>query len=320
MALLEIKGLRTNIKLRKSEVKAVDNVSFTIAAGETVGLVGESGSGKTTLGRAIVQMVRPTRGRVLWEGVDLAALDERGLRPYRPHLQMVFQDPYEAMNPRLTIRQIIAEPLRLARVPGAECARRVASLLDLVGLDPASLSRMPRELSGGQRQRVGLARALATGPALLVLDEPTSGLDASLQARILNLLRDIQDTSTTSYLFIGHDLAAVSYLARRIIVLWGGHIVEQGPAAVLVATPAHPYTAALLRAAGAGNQDQGPAHTKERPPATRPGGIVTIGCVYARHCPRAQDLCWAEGPPFRARAGGHSVACHYPQDTDQGSA
>ena len=290
---------------------ALTDIRFTLSAGETLGVVGESGSGKTTLGHAVLRMIPASRGRILWDGVDLATLNDRDLQPYRRQMQLVFQDPYEAMNPRMSIGPIVAEPLLFAYGLNRRARReRAAQLLDEVGLDESVLGRRPRALSGGQRQRVALARALATTPRLLVLDEPTSGLDVSLQARILNLLRDLQTTNGLSYLFISHDLAAVSYIAQRTLVLFQGHVMEQGPTDALLSRPAHPYTAALLAALPTpvpGRAPQGPA------PALGPVTDPAPGaCVYYPWCGKAQTRCRIKAPDPTSLGGDHLVACHYP--------
>ena len=291
--------------------KVLTDIGFTLLAGETLGIVGESGAGKTTLGHAVLRMTPPSSGRILWDSVDLAALDDRGLRPYRPHMQLVFQDPYEAMNPRMSIGCVIAEPLILACGLTRRARRiRVAQLASQVGLDESLLTRYPRELSGGQRQRAALARALATKPRLLVLDEPTSGLDVSLQARILNLLRDLQAEKGLSYLFISHDLAAVSYIAQRTLVLFRGHMMEQGPTDALIRRPAHPYTAALLAALPV------PAERKAANSAAEvtrlPPDPGSRACVYYAGCATAQPRCRTEAPIATTLGDDHLVACHYP--------
>lgn len=292
--------------------KALTDIHFTLAPGKTLGIVGESGSGKTTLGHAVLRMTPVTRGRILWGGVDLATLGDRELRPYRREMQLVFQDPYEAMNPRMSVGRIVAEPLILACDLDRHARRaRTLQLLHQVGLDESLLGRHPRALSGGQRQRVTLARALATEPRLLVLDEPTSGLDVSLQARILNLLRDLQADKDLSYLFISHDLAAVSYVAQHTLVLFQGRMMEQGPTDTLLRRPAHPYTAALLAALPTPAPGRAP-----NSPAPATGAAVDPapgGCAYYRWCGTAQPRCRMEAPEATPLGGDHWVACHYPR-------
>lgn len=291
--------------------KALADISFSLPGGETLGVVGESGCGKTTLGHAVLQMTPVSSGRIFWDGTEISALKGAALRPFRRQMQLVFQDPFEAMNPRMTVDHIVSEPLHLA-FGMARSARRqkAAELLQRVGLDEAVLSRYPRQLSGGQRQRVALARALATEPRLLVLDEPTSGLDVSLQARILNLLRDLQAEKGLSYLFISHDLAAVSYLAHRTLVLFGGRIMEQGPTVALTGSPAHPYTAALL-AALPKPTGGGSVKTVVRA-ISHAGQLPSMGCIYCPWCDRAQSRCHFDAPGATALGGERVVACHYP--------
>ncbi|APZ44145.1 ABC transporter ATP-binding protein [Acidihalobacter ferrooxydans] len=302
--------------LRKTQgtVHALSEVDFTLAKGETLGLIGESGSGKSTLGRAVLHLNRPSDGHVLLEGTDLTALSERDMRPFRRRMQMVFQDPFDSMNPRMTVGEIIAEPLRLQRIGSAtERRARSAELLSRMGLDPAGIQRYPGQYSGGQRQRIAIARALATNPDLLVLDEPTSGLDVSMQARILNLLRDLQGEFSLSYLFISHDLGAVTYLAQRIAVLYLGRIVELAPTQTLIRNPAHPYTASLLDAlpalARAGTETHLPPPQGEPPSPINPPS----GCAFHPRCPKAQAICRERRPALSSSGEtGHTIACHFP--------
>ncbi|WP_455384977.1 ABC transporter ATP-binding protein [Acidihalobacter prosperus] len=309
--------------LRKTQgtVHALSDIDFSLDKGETLGLIGESGSGKSTLGRAVLHLVRPSEGKVVLEGNDLTALPENAMRPFRRRMQMVFQDPFDSMNPRMTVGEVIGEPLRLQRIGSAEQRRtRSAELLARMGLDPTGMQRYPGQYSGGQRQRIAIARALATNPDLLVLDEPTSGLDVSMQARILNLLRDLQGELGLSYLFISHDLGAVAYLAKRIAVLYLGRMVEVAPTAELIAKPAHPYTASLLDALPAFSRNTASPHLP--PPQGEPPSPLNppAGCAFHPRCPRAQPICHEQRPSLAANDGARTVACHFPLPATAGDA
>ena len=253
--LLEVEDLRKNfgggtslLGAKRATIRAVDGVSFTLAAGETLGLVGETGSGKSTLGRLVLRLIEPSGGRLRFEGQDVLRASASALRAMRPRMQMVFQDPYGSLDPRMTAGQIIAEPMKTQGMSRAEARERVGALLSLVGLRVAMAGRYPHEFSGGQRQRIGIARAIALDPALVVLDEPVSALDVSVQAQILNLLAEIQARSSVSYLFIAHDLAVVRHVSDRVAVMYLGRIVEIAPRDALYRTPRHPYTVSLLSA------------------------------------------------------------------------
>jgi oligopeptide/dipeptide ABC transporter ATP-binding protein len=321
MNLLEVQNLKVHYPVKpgvfrsvRDFVKAVDDVSFGIAPGETLGLVGESGCGKTTLGRAIVRLVEPTAGKILFEGEDLAHLTGSALRAKRRSLQMIFQDPFNSLNPRMTVADIIAEPLEIHGLIANKTARaaRVAELLEAVGLDAAYARRYPHEFSGGQRQRIGIARALAVEPKLVVCDEPVSALDVSVQAQIINLLQDLQQQRGIAYLFIAHDLAVVEHISRRVIVMYLGKLVELAAAKTLLRTPKHPYTQALISAVPEVDLD-----TKRQrivlggdvPSPIHPPG----GCPFHPRCPVAEPRCRTEAPELRAVGSGHQVACHLAQ-------
>src|SRR5499427_1307453 len=293
-------------------VKAVDNVSFEIRRGETLGLVGESGCGKTTTGRCVLQLERPTSGQVIFEGKDLTALSEAELRRVRRRIQVIFQDPYSSLNPRMTVGQIIAEPLAVHDIVPDRSARaaRVQELLKLAGLLPGMARRYPHELSGGQRQRVGIARALAMEPGLIICDEPVSALDVSIQAQIINLLEDLQANLGLTYLFVAHDLSVVRHISDRVAVMYLGRIVELADRKALYDDPLHPYTKALLAAVPIPDPE-----LEARRERVVLGGEVPsplnppAGCVFHPRCPIAVDRCRVEVPAFREVKPGHWAAC-----------
>jgi len=312
--LLEVRGLRTWFPIRRGvlqrvvgHVRAVDGVDLTLRAGETLALVGESGCGKSTLGRSLLRLVEPCEGQVRFEGVDLLALSRAELRPYRRQMQPVFQDPAAALHPRMRVGDAIAEGMQSFGIgaSGAERRERVAALMRRVKLDPGEMARYPHELSGGQRQRVCVARALAIEPRLVICDESVSALDVSIQAQILNLLRDLQAELGLTYLFITHDLGVVRYLADRVAVMYLGQIVEEGRSEALFRAPAHPYTQALLAAVPSLDPERrsvrvralGDVPSPESPPA---------GCRFHTRCPEAFDRCRHEAPPLRATETGFS--------------
>jgi oligopeptide transport system ATP-binding protein len=318
-ALLEVRNLVKHFSVgsgmfggRAGTVRAVEGVSFTLRRGETLGLVGESGCGKTTTGRCILQLERPTSGQVIFEGRDLGTLSDTELRPMRRRMQVIFQDPYASLNPRMTVGQILAEPLAVhGVVPDRQGRRaRVRDLLSRVGLLPQHADRYPHQMSGGQRQRVGIARALAVEPSLIVCDEPVSALDVSIQAQIINLLEDLQAELGLTYLFIAHDLAVVRHISDRVAVMYLGKIVEVADRRELYANPRHPYTQALLAAVPIPD----PALEAQRSRSVLVGEVPSplnppSGCVFHPRCPIAIDRCRGEIPPLREVGSGHSAAC-----------
>jgi len=287
--------------------RAVDGVSFRVVAGRSFGVVGESGSGKSTLARAVMALQRPTAGEVRFEGRSLYALPRAELKAARKNFQMIFQDPYGSLDPRQRVERIVAEPLiGLAHVSPAVRRARVLDTLAAVGLDAASARKFPHEFSGGQRQRIAIARALVTRPKLVVADEPVSALDVSIQAQVLNLMSDLQRDAGVTFLLISHDLAVVGHICDEIAVMFLGRFVEQGPATLLLARPAHPYTRELVDAA---------PKLEEAPPApveALPRADARTGCPYASRCTKASDRCVAEAPALRDLADGRRVACHFP--------
>ena len=288
-------------------VRAVDEVSLSIAAGEAVGLVGESGCGKSTLGRLAVGLHRPTFGAVRFAGQDLSGLSHRQMMPYRRELQMIFQDPYASLNPRMTVRQTVARVLRLHGLPDGRDA--VADVLAQCGLSPALMDRYPHEFSGGQRQRVAIARAIAIRPRFVVCDEPVSALDASVQAQVINLLKDLRQRQGLTYLFISHDLSVVRHISTRIVVMYLGHIVEIQDKGDFFREPLHPYSAALLSAIPVAN----PALQRQRRRialAGDPGGEESTSCPFYARCPLAKGICRDAVPALTQTAPGRFVACH----------
>ena len=317
--LLEIRDLKMYFENRKGllgkkieYVKAVDGVSFTIKQGETVGLVGESGCGKSTTGYSILRLYRPTSGQIIYDGTDIAKMSAKEVWPYRKRMQMIFQDPYASLNPRMTVSDIIGEPLDIYQLcHGKERQERIYELLNTVGLGKEHASRYPHEFSGGQRQRVGIARALAVNPEFVVCDEPISALDVSIQAQVVNMLEDLQASLGLTYLFIAHDLSMVRHISRKVGVMYLGSLVEFAETEELYTHTLHPYTQALMSAV----PELDPAISKNKKVQMLKGDIPSPintppGCKFASRCPHATARCAEERPEFREVSPGHFAACH----------
>ncbi|SEH51191.1 oligopeptide transport system ATP-binding protein [Mycolicibacterium rutilum] len=298
-----------------ARVRAVDGVSFTLHEGETLGLVGESGCGKSTLCRALLQLTTPTSGSVKFQGDELVGRSTRELRPLRRQMQMVFQDPFASLNPRKRVGQIIGDPMKLHGIAdGAELMRRVQDLLDRVGLNAEHYNRFPHEFSGGQRQRIGIARALALRPKFIVLDEPVSALDVSVQAQIINLLKDVQDEYALSFLFVAHDLGVVRHVSDRVAVMYLGRIVEESGADDLFAQPIHPYSTALLSAIPIPDPRRNAARERLVLDGDVPSPIdPPLGCRFHTRCPWATEVCTSDDPLLVEHTAGHAAACHHPR-------
>jgi peptide/nickel transport system ATP-binding protein len=319
---LDVRGLRKFFEIRRGfprrvvgTVRAVDDVSFTILEGETLGLVGESGCGKTTTARCILRAMAPSSGEILFRSaagdvVDLAPLSRKALRPLRPQMQMIFQDPFGSLNPRMTLFDNVGEPLLVNGLRDRRARmERVAALLSLVGLRPEYLHRFPHAFSGGQRQRIGIARALATEPRLVVADEPVSALDVSVQAQVLNLLLELQQRLHLTYLFVAHDLTVVKHISDRVAVMYVGRIVEMAPTPSLFARPRHPYTAALMRAVPIPDPRVPSGDVALKGEVASPANPPS-GCYFHPRCPFVVDACRTDPPALREVAPGHLVRCH----------
>ena len=318
--LLEVKNIKKWFPAKKSPfsrekvyIKAVDGVSFTLNEGETLGVVGESGCGKSTMGRTVLRLIEPTEGQVLFEGKDYTALKDAELRKSRTDLQIIFQDPYASLDPRMTIGDIIAEPLDIQlKLPAKERMERVLKTMERVGLNTRYVNRYPHEFSGGQRQRIGIARAIVLEPKLMVCDEPVSALDVSIQAQVLNLLMDLQKEMKMAYIFISHDLSVIKHISDRVAVMYLGHVVEIAEKADLYDHPMHPYTVELLSAIPVPDRK----HKKEKivlegdlpSPANPPSG-----CIFHTRCYKAKDICKTQVPELKDCGNGHCCACHFPE-------
>ena len=320
--LLSVRDLSKHFTIRSpfrgttiGTVQAVNRVSFDIGEGETLGLVGESGCGKSTTGRLLLRLIEPDKGQVLYEDRDLLQLDAVELKKIRKSIQIVFQDPFSSLNPRMTVEEIVTEPLYVqGGLSRKEMRERAQALLDKVGLNSAHITRFPHEFSGGQRQRIGIARALAGEPRFIVCDEAVSALDVSVQAQVINLLKDLQEEFNLSYLFIAHDLSVVRHISDRVAVMYLGEVVEIARKDALYTAPRHPYTQALLAAIPV-------ARPRLRGKRARLGGEVSSalnpppGCRFSQRCPIARDICRQEAPELRDMGERHQVACHFAEDT-----
>jgi oligopeptide/dipeptide ABC transporter ATP-binding protein len=320
--LLEVEHLRVLFPIKSGviidkeigHVHAVDDVSFELRSGETLGIVGESGCGKTTLIRTLVRLINATTGSIRFRGTDITKAGRGQMEPIRREMQMVFQDPQASLNPRKRVAQILATPLKMRGVPRNQTESEAHKLLERVGLHPEHINRFPHEFSGGQRQRIGIARALAVNPKLILLDEPVSALDVSIQAQVINLLDDLQDELHLSYVFVAHDLSVVRHVSDRIVVMYLGKLMEVSPSEELYDKPIHPYTSALLSAIPIPDPHENQARTRTMVSGEPPNPITPPpGCRFHTRCPRATEICRTVEPQLTEYKGGHLAACHHPQ-------
>ena len=303
----------------KTFIKAVDDVSFTLMPKETLGVVGESGCGKSTMGRSVLRLIQPTSGEILYKGQDFMKMSGAELRKVRSEMQIIFQDPYASLNPRMTVGEIIAEPLNIQKKYSSkeETREQVLKTMEVVGLNPKYYTRYPHEFSGGQRQRIGIARAIVLDPSLIVCDEPVSALDVSIQSQVLNLLRDLQDSMGMAYIFISHNLSVIKHISDRVMVMYLGHVVEMADKAELFANPSHPYTQALMSAIPLPERHskrkkiilQGDLPSPANPPS---------GCIFHTRCFMAKEICSTQKPELKDIGGGHYCACHFCEKCQQG--
>ena len=310
--LVQVKNLCKYFKVgRHADLKAVDNVSFDIYKGETVSLVGESGCGKSTTGRCLIRLYEPTSGEVIFDGKDVTKLTKEEQKKFCHRVQMIFQNPYASLNPRMTVREIVGEALRQHGMPAKEVEKKVQDLLETVGLNKDHMSRFAHEFSGGQRQRIGIARALSVDPEFIICDEPISALDVSIQAQVINMLKELQETRGLTYLFIAHDLSVVKYISDRVVVMYLGTIVEEAETEELYGNPSHPYTQALLSAIPEADPDKAKSNRRIAIKGEIPSPINPKNCCrFAERCQYATERCFQEMPQLREIALGHRVACH----------